>query len=373
MSNLTFGQSVADLIDAVSKEGILANLRAFSGEDSTTVSGNKVIIQHRVSSKNNDLAAAYLKEQLSSRGLSVNEISFGTNGRNIVAKQLGSVNPANIHIICAHYDSVNDHGADDNASGTVAVLEAARILSQYNFENTIIYALWDEEEIGLKGSKDYAQKASNSNENILSVLNMDMMAYDSDNDHQFDIDVRDIANSYEIRDELINLVSTYNLDLKSKVVDPGTPDSDHFSFWNVGYSAILLGEAWSVNDITPGYHTANDRISLINMDYYFEMVKLSVGYIASNGILKSSSIPELLDTSKVIIFPNPSSNSLNIDLGVSIKGNVSIINIAGIKVQLAKVDGQYIQLEIGDLLSGTYYIKIDNEEGTSSTFEFSKN
>ena len=67
-------------------------------------------------------------------------------------------------IICAHFDSKPYSGpapgADDNGSGTSAVLEAARILSKYKTDYTIIYALWDNEEIGLRGSAYYAQQAS---------------------------------------------------------------------------------------------------------------------------------------------------------------------------------------------------------------------
>ena len=61
-----------------------------------------------------------------------------------------------IYIICAHYDSVTTYCADDNASSVAAVIEAARILSGECFDFTIVYALWDQEEIGLVGSEYYA-------------------------------------------------------------------------------------------------------------------------------------------------------------------------------------------------------------------------
>src|SRR6185295_961090 len=125
-----------------------------------------------------------------------------------------------IFIICGHYDAVADYCADDNLSGTVTVLEAARILSKYCFESTIVYALWDEEEIGLVGSKYYASAAKSKKDNIIGVLNIDMSAYDGDNDKNFDIDVNSNANSLAIKDLLLNLVSTYNLDLIGNVVNP---------------------------------------------------------------------------------------------------------------------------------------------------------
>lgn len=66
-------------------------------------------------------------------------------------------------------------GADDNASGAAVVLEAARLLSSIQTPYTIIFALWDEEEIGLIGSANYARHAVQSGEQILGIVNMDML------------------------------------------------------------------------------------------------------------------------------------------------------------------------------------------------------
>nr|WP_255452878.1 M28 family peptidase [Aquimarina sp. RZ0] len=88
-----------------------------------------------------------------------------------MATQVGQTNPYDIYIVCAHCDSLTDYGADDNATSTSAILEIARILSQYCIENTIIYALWDQEEVGLIGSKNYASNG----DNIVGVINLDMI------------------------------------------------------------------------------------------------------------------------------------------------------------------------------------------------------
>ena len=139
----------------------------------------------------NDDAADYIKQKFERLdNVTVTDQAFNTNGRNIIATQVGKTNPNDIYLICAHYDSVTDYCADDNASGTAAVLEIARILSKQCLDNTIVYALWDEEEIGLNGSRYYAIEAVNNGDNILGVLNIDMMGYDGDGDDDFDIDVR---------------------------------------------------------------------------------------------------------------------------------------------------------------------------------------
>ena len=282
-----FSQTITDLINEVNQDTLVKVVREFSGEDATVVNGNPVTILNRNES-NNDVAANYIKEKLSAlNNLSIADQSFNTNGRNIIATQLGKTNPNNIYIVCAHYDSLNpnDYGADDNASGTTAVMEIARILSTQCFDNTIKYALWDEEEIGLKGSSFYATQAAGNGDNILGVINLDMMAYDGDNDEDFDIDVRNIAGSLVVKDALLSALSTYAFNLNVNVVDPGTTASDHGSFWSNGYPAVLVGEAWSNTDQTPDYHQATDRFATLDMPYFKEITKLVLGYMATVGSL----------------------------------------------------------------------------------------
>lgn len=281
-------QTIKDIIDQASLANVTQYVNELSGEIPTVVGGNTVTITHRVSNNDNNLAADYIKEKLTSFGLTITDQVYSpgvTGGRNIIATQTGVTNPNNIYLIGAHYDSVANYGADDNASGTAAIIELARILSQYCTDNTIVYALWDQEETGLNGSAYHAQKAKNEGDNILGVFNIDMMGYDGNNDKHFDIDVRPIANSVVMKDEIISVLNTaiYGIDLIVNVVNPGSPDSDHASFWNQGYSAVLFGENWKTNDITTGYHSSNDRIGLFNMPYFHNMCKLVVGYIATVG------------------------------------------------------------------------------------------
>lgn len=290
-------QSVEDLMNQVSNANLQTVVAELSGEQSATISGSTQIIATRVQS-NNDLAADYIKERLEALpNLNVQFQNFNTAGKNIIATQVGQTNPDDIYIVCAHYDSVTTYCADDNATGVAAVLEIARLLSAQCVDNTIVYALWDEEEIGLLGANYYAQQAAdetngNTRDNILGVINMDMIGYDGDapgttGDNQFDIDVRNIANSVAIKDDLLNLLNTYTFDLHEIVVNPGTTASDHSRFWNQGYSAVLVGESWETNDQTPDYHTSNDRLEDIDFQYMTELTKLVLAYIATKANLIS--------------------------------------------------------------------------------------
>ncbi len=278
-------QSINDLIDKVDINGLTLTLNELTGEVPTTVNGNPATIINRTNG-NNDTAADYLIERLSAfDNLTVVNQAYSAGGRNIIATQTGQTNPSNIYIICAHYDSVANYCADDNISGTAAVLEVARILSTQCIDNTIVYALWDEEEIGLRGSNYYATQAANNGDNILAVLNLDMMAYDGDNDNDFDIDVRNFAQSRAMKDEIISVLNTYGFNLNVNVVDPGTTASDHSSFWfqSPAFSAVLLGEAWSNNDQTPEYHTSDDRVITLDLPYYEEMTKLVTAYMTTKA------------------------------------------------------------------------------------------
>jgi hypothetical protein len=294
---LSHAQSIQNIIDQVEISNLELMVAQLSGEEDAIINGTLQTIVSRVQS-NNDLAADYIAERLSVLpNLTVEVQEFNIVGKNIIATQLGQTNPDDIYVVCAHYDSVTTFCADDNATGVAAVMEIARLLSTQCTDNTIVYALWDEEEIGLLGANYYAQLAAddsngNTRDNILGVINMDMIGYDGDapgtaGDNDFDIDVRDIANSIAIKNDLLSILNTYTFDLNPIVVNPGTTASDHSRFWNQNYSAVLVGESWATNDQTPDYHTSNDRVEDIDFPYMTELTKLVAAYMTTKAGLVS--------------------------------------------------------------------------------------
>jgi hypothetical protein len=103
---------------------------------------------------------------------------------NIVAIQRGRVHPNRYVIMSGDIDSrvsdPNDFtsdspGANDNATGMAGAIEAARVLSKYDFENSIVYVGLSGEEQGLYGGKGLAQYALDNNWEIIGVLNNDMI------------------------------------------------------------------------------------------------------------------------------------------------------------------------------------------------------
>ncbi len=96
---------------------------------------------------------------------------------NVIAEIRGKQNPDSIVMLGCHYDGHDiSQGAADPASGTVALMEAARVLANHagDLTSTIRFALWSAEEIGLIGSTQYVQQHSESLDNIRFYLNMDM-------------------------------------------------------------------------------------------------------------------------------------------------------------------------------------------------------
>ncbi len=291
---ISFAQTIQDIIDQIDVNNLQTTVSILTGGQSTMINGSLQTIPSCVHNAN-DLAADYLEEQfLAMDNLTVEVQNFNITGKNIIATQLGQTNPDDIYIICGHYDTVATYGADDNATGTAAVLEIARVLSTQCVDNTIIYALWDEEEIGLRGSDFYASQAAdtsggNTRDNIIAVLNLDMMGYDGDapgtaGDNEFDIDFRaQFGNSTQIKDDLLAMLATYTFDLTAVVVSNGTFGSDHASFWDENYSAVLVGESWETNDQNPFYHTPGDVISTIDFPYFHEITKLATAYITTKA------------------------------------------------------------------------------------------
>ncbi|CUS92932.1 Peptidase family M28 [Candidatus Kryptonium thompsonii] len=107
-----------------------------------------------------------------------------TKMANVIATLPGKIYKDKVYIVSAHYDSrAGDAldstgfapGANDDGSGTAAVLELARVLSKYEFDFTIMFVLFAGEEQGLLGSRHLAKKLKDSGIVVLGVLNNDII------------------------------------------------------------------------------------------------------------------------------------------------------------------------------------------------------
>jgi hypothetical protein len=202
----------------------------------------------------------------------------------VIGELPGLIDPDEIYIIGGHLDDRPSGplapGADDNASGSVATLVAAEILTQFEWGCTLRFALWTGEEQGLLGSKVYAQRAYNAGENIVGYLNLDMIAWDGIDGPDFKLFAnQSIPPTLDLAQLFADVVGAYDLDLIPHIDPSGFGASDHASFWQYGYASIL-GIEYYQHDFNPYYHTSNDRLEHLNMPYYTDFVKASVGTFA---------------------------------------------------------------------------------------------
>ena len=168
-----------------------------------------------------DIAADWIMEQLKTYGYEPAEHPFKHTLysafssevgkftlRNIAAEKRGAgPNARSAILLTAHYDSIaasrdrenadwrsdDAPGAIDNATGVAAVLEAARLFSEAEFDLTVRFVLFTGEELGLFGSGNYARDAYRSGDNIAGVLNVDMIGFDAEG--PFDLHIASNRNS----------------------------------------------------------------------------------------------------------------------------------------------------------------------------------
>lgn len=124
-------------------------------------------------------------DRLTELGYQVELHDYGT-GVNVLGTRPGSSADAERVLVTAHYDHIPGcAGADDNATGIAGILEIARVLADVPTPHTLVVACWDEEELGLVGSKAYAAEAAaaitqGSAPAIRAVYNFDMIGVKSD-------------------------------------------------------------------------------------------------------------------------------------------------------------------------------------------------
>ncbi len=289
-SSLAYSTTIQSMVDAVSSTLLIDHVCKLQDDDSQGYC-NEMGTRYSYATAGLNEAAQYLYNKHTALGLAVTWDPFVYNTQtmtNVVAELPGvGPNSDHIYIICAHYDSISDDpynrapGADDNGSGSAAVLEAARILSQYRFSHTLRFVHFAGEELGLRGSAHYAAAASARGDLIDGVINLDMIGYESvpPNDHIVEIHAGTMPASIALADAMIDNITEYGLSLSPQKITTGaTNRSDHASFWNYGYPAMLGIEDF--DDFTPHYHTTADVLASMQTPLMVEFTKASVATLA---------------------------------------------------------------------------------------------
>ena len=191
--------------------------------------------------------------------LSSNDINEPVTSWNVIAELPGKRDQSSVVMLGCHYDGHDiSQGAADPASGTVALLEAARVLSRYasDMPFTVRFALWSAEEIGLIGSTQYVQQHDGDLDQLRFYLNMDMAGAISQKDIVLNEWPELAALLEEWRDQMA---------LDFRVGQSVSAHSDHYPFMLAGAPTGGIG---SLNNDSGGRgygHTMYDTLDKVQM------------------------------------------------------------------------------------------------------------
>jgi hypothetical protein len=206
--------------------------------------------------------------------------------RNIVCYKIGAVYPYHQIIVGGHRDTADDcPGADDNLSGTSGVLEIARALAGVETNMTVIFILFDAEEVGILGSWHYANEAVMRGDRIVFMLNMDMIGH-YENDTQARCTNGDNPDYAQIWVSLADSIPSIGIDAQSGGSSGG---SDYIPFHQNGYDHVYVSEYIH----SSVYHTPSDSTAYLNYDYMRRVIMagLATVYTVDAGYTPA---PELI-------------------------------------------------------------------------------
>ncbi|MCH7695903.1 MAG: M20/M25/M40 family metallo-hydrolase [Proteobacteria bacterium] len=246
-----------------------------------------------------DAARKYIAWQFESSGYQVKFHEYQLNGdtvANIEVELTGTLNPKQIIIVGAHYDTVpGAPGANDNGSGVAAILELADRFKDKSFRHTVRFLAFVNEEppnfmTGNMGSYVYAKKAAKDKENIIAMFSLETIGYFSDetgSQHyppffnlfypkkgNFIAFVSNLSSRGLVTKSIrsFRAHSTFPSEgIAAPAFIPGISWSDHWSFWKHGYPAIMITDTAPYR--YPAYHTSEDTPEKLDYEKMVYVIK----------------------------------------------------------------------------------------------------
>lgn len=263
----------ADLVDAVNANAWYTSVTKLAGFQT-----------RRSLTPGNEAARDWILDRLEALGLEAAVDPFdmeeGTSA-NVVGELPGRTRPQDLVIVGAHFDSTSPQastsapGAEDNASGTAAILEMARILRDFPPEATLRFVAFSGEEQGLLGSSHYVQNLSaEERERVQAAIVLDMVGFTSD----AELDV--LLETYAWAEGLRAVLRDAAREWTSLVTyDSNNPyGSDHMPFLRQGIPTVLLIQnEW---DNYPCYHKTCDVPKNLSRAQGQEIMKMLVVALA---------------------------------------------------------------------------------------------
>lgn len=237
-------------------------------------------------------AALYVETALGETGLEVTRQDFEVEGRtvsNLEGEKTGATRPGEIVVVGGHYDSVlGCPGANDNGTGSAAVLEIARLLAGRELARTVRFVGFVNEEppffqTPMMGSVRYARRARERGETVVAMLSLETIGYytgapaSQRYPFPFSVFYPSVGNFIGVVGDLrsASLVRRVVGSFRRHTAFPsegaaapgwitGVGWSDQWSFWRQGYRAVM------VTDTAPfryaAYHTAEDTPEKIDYE-----------------------------------------------------------------------------------------------------------
>jgi hypothetical protein len=201
---------------------------------------------------------------------------------NVRAVVPGTIYPNRYIIVGAHYDSYGNGcfdgfpntpspGADDDASGTSAVMELARIINAHPLKCSVIFIAFDAEEPWMDGSYSYVWDINNQGIDLDLMINLDMIGYT--NDAEPDVDINHGLTTVPYGQIMAYAANQYTW-LSPRLLGPQASDS--WPFYEYGYN-VLYPEEGDFN--TVGYHTPGDVIAIMDIPYLAEVAKMGLATV----------------------------------------------------------------------------------------------
>ena len=233
-------------------------------------------------------AAAWARGQLEAMGYLTriqNITVHGKASQNIIAEKVGSdVGMRGVVLVGAHLDSINQQGgpaasapgADDNGSGSVGLLQIARVLRDHSSLHDLRFVLFGGEEQGLFGSTQYvASLPLSERARIRAVVNMDMIG--SLNSPSPSVLLEGAPLSQAVIAGLSEAAATYTQLRIETSLQPFA--SDHVPFIQAGIPAVLTIEG--ADNANGNIHSSKDTIDRINYELALEILRMNVAFVAS--------------------------------------------------------------------------------------------
>ena len=335
----------------------------------------QTVLNSRVSGTvGNTLTANFIKQKLTQWGVPFDTVNFGSTGTNIIAKIPGR-RTDKVILIGAHYDAVGSStnfnffypGADDNASGTAAVLEAVRVCAQQQFPVSLEFAFWDEEEQGLLGSKasvlEYMHK-------LAAYINLDMIAWSPNNDSVAEIHTTTSGYSVELANKVVNIASLYAIPLNPVIMNPGDPNTDHGAFWQYNLTAVGINEIYNGPKMNPNWHRLTDSLSTFNLKYFYDMSHFATTTFLHLAMDTSTliGVNDLqVNNNMLAVYPNPFTTAIQLDVNSHLKvTSAKLVNMLGEEIPTLLNAANQLILNT-PAAAGIYFVDVTLQQGNSTS------